>query len=89
LLSHAGPWNSNEILGNLRSEVENNNRNDNGNSNSNQLNSENNGTKNLIEEFPLEKLPTNEGFDDETQFEELKIEGEDLTNNNLGGNVNN
>ncbi len=43
----------------------------------------------MIEEFPLERLPTNEGFEDEDQFNELKIEGDDLTDNNFGGNVNN
>lgn len=70
------------------------NRNDNGlreNQNNVVSNNENNGSRNLIEEFPLEKLPTNEGFEDiDDQFNEFKIEGDDNTNNNLGaGNVNN
>jgi hypothetical protein len=59
------------------------------NVNNQNTNNQINENKNMIEEFPLERLPTNEGFEDEDQFNELKIEGDDLTDNNFGGNVNN
>lgn len=50
--------------------------------NSGENNNQNNNV-NVVEEFPLEKLPTNEGFQEDFDGEE-RLDGEDITSNVFG-----